>query len=71
MQVATLWAVQNEFFDKVPVDKVKDFQNKLVDQLKLRNESTLVAIREKGALDDALIGQLKEAIGAFADSYQA
>ena len=71
IQVVVLWAVQNNFFDKVPVEKVKDFQTKLVAQLQLRNETTLVAIRDKGALDDAIIGQLKEAVGAFADSYQA
>ena len=29
IQVAVLWAVQNDFIDDVPVDKVKDFQAKL------------------------------------------
>ena len=34
VQAAVLWAVQNNFFDDVAVDKVKDFQNKLTDFLK-------------------------------------
>ncbi len=31
VQVVVLWAVQNNFFDDVPVEKVKDFQVKLAD----------------------------------------
>src|SRR5215468_1531481 len=35
-QVAVLWAVQNNFFDDVPVDKIKDCQNKMTDFLTTR-----------------------------------
>src|SRR5271169_303873 len=31
VQAAILWTVQNNFFDDVPVDKIKDFQGRLVD----------------------------------------
>jgi hypothetical protein len=31
VQVVVLWTAQNNFFDDVPVDKVKDFQAKLTD----------------------------------------
>jgi len=71
IQVAILWAVQNNFFDKVPVDKVKDFQNKLVENLKLSHAAVLTTLRDKAAIDDALAAQLKTAIGAFADAYLA
>ena len=47
LQIAMLWAVQNNFFDNVPVGKVKDFQNKLSDYLTTRQEGILSAIREK------------------------
>src|SRR6204780_4307897 len=33
VQAATLWTVQNGFMDDVPVEKIKDFQNKLSDYL--------------------------------------
>jgi F-type H+-transporting ATPase subunit alpha len=69
VQVATLWAVQNNFFDNVPVEKVKDFQNKLVDFLTTRQEAILGLIRDKGAIDDSLAAQLKSAIGNFAETY--
>jgi F-type H+-transporting ATPase subunit alpha len=69
VQVATMWAVQNNFFDKIPVDKVKDFQGKLVDFLTTRQEKLLAQIREKGALDDAITAELKTAIGGFVETY--
>ena len=69
VQVATMWAVQNNFFDKVPVDKVKDFQGKLVDFLTTRHDKLLAQIREKGAIDDAITAELKSAIGQFAETY--
>src|ERR1700743_2306327 len=69
LQVATLWAVQNDYFDKVPVDKVKDFQTKLTDYLSTRQTDLLAKLREKGAIDDELSKALKAAIGQFAETY--
>jgi F-type H+-transporting ATPase subunit alpha len=69
LQVAILWTVQNGFFDKVPVDKVKDFQGKLAEQLSTRNDALLGKIRDKGALDDTIIGELKQVVGQFAETY--
>jgi F-type H+-transporting ATPase subunit alpha len=69
LQVAILWAVQNGFFDTVPVDKVKEFQNKLSEYLTTRKASILAAILEKKALDDAVTNELKSAIGDFAATH--
>jgi len=69
VQVATMWAVQNNFFDKIPVDRIKDFQTKLVEVLTTRHEKVLAAIREKGAIDDAITADLKTAVGQFAETY--
>jgi F-type H+-transporting ATPase subunit alpha len=69
LQVAILWSVQNGFFDKVPVDQVKDFQAKLAEQLTTRDEALLGKIRDKGALDDAIIAELKQVVGGFAETY--
>jgi F-type H+-transporting ATPase subunit alpha len=69
LQVATLWAVQNEYFDKIPVDKVKDFQSKLADFLTNRQADLLAKLREKGAIDDELSKALKAAVGQFAETY--
>jgi F-type H+-transporting ATPase subunit alpha len=69
MQAATLWAVQNNFFDNVPVDKVKDFQTKLVEYLTSRQEPLMKQLREKAAFDDSITTPLKAAIGQFAETY--
>jgi F-type H+-transporting ATPase subunit alpha len=71
LQVVVMWAVQNGFFDKVPVDKAKDFQMKLMEFLNTRQEKLLEAVRTKGAIDDALTAELKTVVSGFADSYQA
>ncbi len=69
-QVVVLWAVQNGFFDDVAVDKVKDFQNKLVDYVVNRKAALIEKIRKEKALSDALIGELKAAIAEFKQTYK-
>jgi F-type H+-transporting ATPase subunit alpha len=69
IQAVVLWAVQNNYFDKVPVDKVKDFQTKLTDFLTNRQADLLAKLRDKGAFDDELTNKLKETIGQFAETY--
>jgi F-type H+-transporting ATPase subunit alpha len=69
VQAATLWAVQNNFFDNVPVDKIKDFQTKLVEFLTTRQEAILQQLRDKGAFDDNITAQLKSVVGQFAETY--
>jgi hypothetical protein len=34
-----------------------------------RGEKVLAEIREKGALDDSITGELKAAVGQFAETY--
>jgi F-type H+-transporting ATPase subunit alpha len=69
VQATTLWAAQNDFFDKVPVDKIKDFQTKLTDHLTTQHEKVLAELREKGAFDDSITSQLKTIVGRFAETY--
>ncbi|HEX4639893.1 MAG TPA: F0F1 ATP synthase subunit alpha [Chthoniobacterales bacterium] len=64
-QVAVLWAMQNGYLDAVPVDKVKQFQNKLQEYLRTRKESLLTAIDTKKALDKDLEADLKAALDEF------
>src|SRR5207237_1187577 len=44
IQAAALWAVQNNFFDDVPVEKLKDFQAKLTYFLQTRKTDLLAKI---------------------------
>ena len=69
LQVATLWSVQNGYFDKVPIDKVKDFQAKLSENLTGQHADLLGKIRDKAALDDGITAELKTVVGRFAETY--
>src|SRR6266699_1822473 len=59
VQAAVLWAVQNNFFDDVAVEKIKDFQTKLVDFLNTRKAELLTKVRNEKAISDALAAELK------------
>ncbi len=69
-QVAILWAVQNNFFDDVAVEKVKDCQNKMTDFLTTRKADLLTKIRNEKAVSDALAAELKASITEFKQTYR-
>jgi len=70
MQAAILWSVQNNFFDDVPVEKVKDCQNKLTDFLTTRKAALLTKVRTEKAISDALAAELRSAITEFKQTYR-
>jgi F-type H+-transporting ATPase subunit alpha len=69
LQVVVLWAAQNNFIDDVPVEKVKDFQNKLTDFFTTRKADLLTKIRNEKAISDAITAELKTATGEFKQTY--
>ena len=68
-QAAVLWAMQNNFFDDVPVDKVKDFQQKLSQYFHTRKPELLGKILKEKTISDATAGDLKAAVTEFKQSY--
>ena len=68
LQVAILWTIQNGYFDAVPVDKVKAFQNRLMEYLTTQKDKILSGIRDKKAVDDSLAAELKSALSDFVAS---
>src|SRR6058998_315960 len=70
IQVSVLWAVQNNFFDDVPVEKVKDFQGKLSDYLTTRKSALTAKLAKEKALSDALTAELKAAVTEFKQTYK-
>jgi F-type H+-transporting ATPase subunit alpha len=69
VQVAVLWAVQNGYVDQVPVEKVKDWQNKLTEFLTTRKPELLAKIAKERALSDALAAEVKAACEEFKPTY--
>jgi F-type H+-transporting ATPase subunit alpha len=65
LQVATLWTMQKGYFDPIPVDRVKEFQNQLTQFLLTRKEALLASILKKGAIDAELEKELTAAVEEF------
>jgi F-type H+-transporting ATPase subunit alpha len=70
VQVAVMWLVQNGYADKVPVERVREWQAKLTDFLTTRKADLLARIGREKALDQALTAALKSAADQFAGSFQ-
>jgi F-type H+-transporting ATPase subunit alpha len=65
VQVAMLWTVQNGYMDKVPIDRIKDYQTRLTEFLTTSKAAVLDRIRRERTLSDDLTGQLKAAVDQF------
>ena len=68
-QVVALWSVTNGFMDEVEVDKVKEFENKYVQHLKLREKKVLNEIASKKELDAGMVKELERVTKAFVNSF--
>jgi F-type H+-transporting ATPase subunit alpha len=65
VQVAVIWAVQNGYVDQVPVERVKEFQTKLLDFLTTREVGLLAKIAKEKVLSDASKAELKAAVDEY------
>ena len=65
LQVAILWAMQKGYFDAIPVERVKDFQNQLSEFIQTRKDSVLALIHKKGAIDAEIEKELTSAVDEF------
>jgi F-type H+/Na+-transporting ATPase subunit alpha len=70
MEVVLLFAMQKGYFDDVPVDKVKDCQEKMADYFRTRKEDVLKSVIEKLAIDKELDQQLQAAMKDFKSFYK-
>jgi F-type H+-transporting ATPase subunit alpha len=71
VEVALLFAMQNGYFDDVPVAKVKDCQAKMQEYLTTRKDALMLKISEEKALSDEILAELKQALADFKSNYQA
>ena len=70
VQAGALWAMQNGYFDDVPVEKVKDFQLKLQDFLSTRKTALLGKILERKQIDDEIANELRSSVEEFKPSFR-
>lgn len=69
VQVAVIWAVQNQFVDDVPVNRVKEFQTKWTEFLTTRKVELLRNIAVEKTLSDSLQAELKAAASEFKQNW--
>jgi F-type H+-transporting ATPase subunit alpha len=70
IQVAVLWVAQNGYLDDVPVERVKEFQNKLTEYCTTRKAELLAKIGKEKTISDALKAELKAAADEFKQTWK-
>jgi F-type H+-transporting ATPase subunit alpha len=70
IQVAVIWTVQNGYVDDVPIDRVKEFQNKLTEYLSTRKPELLWKIDNEKGLSTALVAELKAVADEFKQTWK-
>lgn len=68
-QVASIFAGTQGFLDGIPVSDVTRFEEGLLADLRANHAEVLKTIRETKDLGDAVKGQLKDAVAAFAKTF--
>jgi len=64
-QVALLWAVQNGYFDEIPLERVKEYQARLTEYLSTSKAALLAKISVEKTLSDATTAELRAAADQF------
>src|SRR5262252_6214794 len=70
IQVALLWTVQNGYMDKIPVERVKDYQARLTEHLTTSKPDLLARIGKERAINDALTADLKTVADEFKQTWK-
>jgi F-type H+-transporting ATPase subunit alpha len=69
IQIAVLWNVQNGYMDDVPVERTKEFQNKLTEYLTLHKDELLRRIAHETTLNEEFVVELKSAADSFKETW--
>ena len=66
-QIIPLYGAVNGFFDKVPVDKIREIEEELMEHFKLQEEDFFTQLKESLDFSEENIERIKSAIGQFMD----
>ncbi|MBI2644150.1 MAG: F0F1 ATP synthase subunit alpha [Candidatus Wildermuthbacteria bacterium] len=69
-QVAILFAGTGGYLDQIPLERVKEFEAKLLEQLKNQHPEILKNIHESRDLSEETRGELQKAIEAFSEDFK-
>lgn len=68
-QVVILWAVTQGYLDEVEVERVKEFEEKYIAHLKLRNKKLMSEVAEKKELSESISKELEKTSKEFVNSF--
>lgn len=68
-QVVLLWAVINGFLDEIEVEKIKEFEQRYITHLKLRQKKLLSEIAKKKELDEKMLKELERVTKEFVNIF--
>jgi F-type H+-transporting ATPase subunit alpha len=71
VQAAVLWAMQNNFFDSIPVAKIVEASSSLRDFLTTRKIDTLAKLAKDKQVTDAIAAELKPAVEEWKKTFAA
>lgn len=61
-QIAIIWATTQGYLDGLPLDKISEFEDKFLDDLKSRGKKIMATIEKEGVISDKTENDLKKAI---------
>jgi F-type H+-transporting ATPase subunit alpha len=68
-QVVSIYAGVNGYLDRIPVDRVRAFEEGLLTLMRSQHQDILDAIRDTKDLEDATAAKLKAAVDAYAKTF--
>ncbi|CAF2962301.1 unnamed protein product [Rotaria sp. Silwood2] len=68
-QVVSLYSGIKGYLDSIPIDRVKEFEDKLLQELKLSNKDILIKIKEQGKLTEEIEQKLKIFLEEFIKNF--
>ncbi len=57
-QIVAIWAVTNGYLDEIAVDKIREFEQEFISNLKLREKKLLQEIADKKELSEDVVKKL-------------
>ena len=68
-QVVSLYAGVNGYLEKIETSRVREFEDKLIDDIRLKGESILTSIREEKQLNEEVEEKLKTYLVKFIEEF--
>ncbi|MFO7806858.1 MAG: F0F1 ATP synthase subunit alpha [Candidatus Moraniibacteriota bacterium] len=70
-QVVVMWALNNEYFDDIEVEKIRQIEGELLQYFSEAGQDVLNKIKEKKELDEELEGEIRKIVESYKSTIEA